>query len=97
VKRDPPIPKDGRCVVCGGERKIPKGIWARAEALIDPFCSGTCAREFHGQQLPVADPGSGNTSISGHGLAEYRKGCHCDVCTKAARDKRARQKRREAA
>ena len=46
---DPAIAPDGRCVVCGNERKL-KGLKPlyREQAERDPFCSAACARHWHG-------------------------------------------------
>lgn len=54
--RDPPVPADGNCVNCGGERRTPK---TRREphtstATGDPFCSSECARAWYGVALPSA-------------------------------------------
>lgn len=38
---DPPTRRDGRCVVCRGERK------PIALEHDDPFCSTTCARSYY--------------------------------------------------
>jgi len=45
AKRDPRIPKDGRCAVCGKERPMIAVIHK------DPFCSTSCARAWHDQDL----------------------------------------------
>lgn len=45
---DPPVPADGLCVVCGGERKQPKKRLYADAAAGDPFCSSVCCRLWHG-------------------------------------------------
>jgi hypothetical protein len=64
---DPPVRADGRCAVCGGERTPPakQHKTATLEAERDPFCSATCAREFHGAPI------SADTSLSGEGHPTY--------------------------
>lgn len=53
MKSDPPVREDGKCVTCGGDRKI-----GRAEAETDPFCSIACCRAYYGCSLPeVVRPG----------------------------------------
>lgn len=58
MKPDPPVRADGRCVVCLGPRGVlPKNAISRAPAQVkleletDPFCSSTCARDWHGNPL----------------------------------------------
>lgn len=53
VKRpDPPVPSDGSCYVCGGDRRTDQSRrYAGVAALLDPFCSNTCARAYHGVEL----------------------------------------------
>lgn len=53
VKADPPPRADNLCFVCQKPRRVPKGVWARAEAELDAFCSSTCARSWHGCPLPA--------------------------------------------
>lgn len=51
---DPPVRADGRCVTCGKQRtahRKAKELY-RAAAERDPFCSGKCAREWHGCPIP---------------------------------------------
>jgi hypothetical protein len=50
---DPPVPVDGSCARCGGQRRIPPAnaakLYATAELYArEPFCSTECCREWHG-------------------------------------------------
>ena len=44
--KDPPVRRDKKCVVCGGERKILDNPIYPVEE--DPFCSTKCCREWWG-------------------------------------------------
>jgi hypothetical protein len=50
AEKEPNVRKDGRCVLCGGERPLV------ALNNGDPFCSTACSRKYHG----VADKGVGD-------------------------------------
>jgi hypothetical protein len=53
---DPPVPKDGTCVVCGGQRRTEKVKLLYREAMRDdPFCSNVCARSWYGVPLPSTE------------------------------------------
>jgi hypothetical protein len=53
---DPPVPKDGTCVVCGGPRRLEKIKQVYREAMLgDPFCSNTCCRDWYGVPLPYVE------------------------------------------
>jgi len=46
----PPVRRDGRCFVCGGERKLPASKLHRRAATVDPFCSRDCAARWHSSE-----------------------------------------------
>ena len=95
---DPPVRLDGLCHVCLKPRPVPKGVWARDAAEVDPFCSSTWARSFHGQpdlnqqanesrkQLTAENRSSSfipnNTK---HGTRESYELCACEACTAAVK------------
>jgi hypothetical protein len=41
TKTDPPVKKNGKCVVCNSQRP------PIAQACGDPFCSAKCCREWY--------------------------------------------------
>ena len=50
---DPPVRDDGLCSVCLKPRRPERSRkYARLIAEMDPFCSSTCSREWHGNPLP---------------------------------------------
>jgi hypothetical protein len=52
---DPPMRADGLCAVCLGPRHPERAArYAREIAAMDPFCSSTCARAWHGTSLPAS-------------------------------------------
>lgn len=55
---DAPVRTDGRCLKCGGKRRLEKlKPLYLAAMLTDPFCSTVCARSWHGTTLgPVGNP-----------------------------------------
>lgn len=50
---DPPVRADGRCVECGGPRKLTKQArkYAGVALDLDPFCSSRCCRKWHGCEI----------------------------------------------
>lgn len=61
---DPPVRPDGRCAVCPKLRDPAQSSrYARHEAALDPFCSATCARVFHGTSLPEPVKGGARPKI----------------------------------
>lgn len=53
VEEDPAVRADGRCAVCPKLRDLGQSSrYAKDAAALDPFCSATCARMFHGTSLP---------------------------------------------
>ena len=56
MQAEPPLRPDGRCLVCGGPRKLSglKLIYRQAMES-DPFCSSACARAWWGTSLPAAE------------------------------------------
>jgi hypothetical protein len=45
---DPPVREDGTCFVCLKPRRPERSRrYAGDIAVFDPFCSNTCAREWH--------------------------------------------------
>lgn len=63
---DPSLRADGRCLVCGGPRRMDKlKPLYRQHMESDPFCSTQCAREWWGTSLPAAPPrGRGGAYVS---------------------------------
>lgn len=51
IRPDPPVRRDGCCVVCKKPRKRPATRYGLAEYETDPFCSTTCARAWHSNPL----------------------------------------------
>jgi hypothetical protein len=56
--KDPPVPEDGMCAVCGEPRPEPLVKARRALHEMDPFCSTTCCRIWYGLALQTPS-GSG--------------------------------------
>jgi hypothetical protein len=49
VRPDPPVRKDGRCSQCGQPRHPQRSRkYGQAAAELDPFCSSSCAKAWHG-------------------------------------------------
>lgn len=58
ARKDPRVPKDGSCHVCGKPRQPERSrTYGKTEAEHDPFCSSNCAREYHRNPLPEAYAG----------------------------------------
>lgn len=56
MRPDPPIRKDGLCVVCWKPRKPERSAkYGQGEADLDPFCSSPCCRVWHGTTLPESN------------------------------------------
>ena len=57
IKEDPPVRADGRCAGpgCRKLRKVSEQArkYAGAQLDLDPFCSTTCCRKWHGCELAV--------------------------------------------
>jgi hypothetical protein len=54
IRPDPPLRPDGRCAVCHKPRRPERSRrYGGAVAELDPFCSVTCARQYHGTMLPA--------------------------------------------
>ena len=52
VTKDPPVRKDGLCVVCKKPRDpAASGKYGGAAAALDPFCSTACCREYWGTTI----------------------------------------------
>jgi hypothetical protein len=52
--KDPRVRKDGLCAHCRKPREMPRthhGSINAAVYLLDPFCSTSCARAYHGVKL----------------------------------------------
>ena len=50
---DPPVRADGRCLTCLGPRRPERSQrYAPGIAQLDPWCSATCSRKWHGNELP---------------------------------------------
>jgi hypothetical protein len=55
VRKEPKVRKDGKCVVCRKERRMPKthhSSISMAVYELDPFCSSTCCRAWYGAPVP---------------------------------------------
>jgi hypothetical protein len=51
----PPIPEDGSCATCGGDRRPERSRkYGGYEAERDPFCSADCARRWYAAARDVA-------------------------------------------
>jgi hypothetical protein len=56
---EPPVRDDGRCCMCNRMRRPEQSrTYAGGCAEMDPFCSSTCARRFHGTSLPTKRAGT---------------------------------------
>jgi len=51
VKRDPKMRKDGRCAECKGDVHIKARAGVNPALYVDPFCSSSCAKAWHGIEL----------------------------------------------
>ena len=68
MRSDPPVRPDGRCAHCGEPRMVPRHHSSINPAVyeLDPFCSGPCARAYHGNPLPTMYGGDPNEKRGRH-------------------------------
>ena len=67
VRPDPPKRRDGRCHVCPRYIVVTPQARKYAGAVLDtePFCSATCARQYHHNELPQVKGGAGKNAVAG--------------------------------
>ena len=51
LKADPKIRKDGRCAQCRKPVHIKARPGVNPALYVDPFCSSSCARAWHGTEV----------------------------------------------